>query len=268
MNWTKDEVIKEIQRRGGENQPLYSHHMRKNCPELLTAGMRYYGSWKEAVQAAGIEYDNIRKYKNWTNESIIKSIQELNAQGVDLSFRAIVLSKHAPLVYAAIRPKRFGSWRAALLGAGLAPQEIYRYRSWDDESILTEIQRLNAMGADLSSKKMDETANSLISTARRRFGNWSEALARAGIEYEAIRKRRRWTKEKIGEEIKKLHGTKISLAGKNIRQSHPSLYAAATKPCFFGSWINAVEAQGIAYHDQVNQRPTQLVPQGSVLNPI
>ena len=44
---------------------------------------------------------------------------------------------------------------------------------------------------------MDETANPLIATARRRFGNWGAAVERAGIDYSAIRRRRRWTRELV-----------------------------------------------------------------------
>ena len=51
---------------------------------------------------------------------------------------------------------------------------------------------------------MDETSNPLIATARRRFGNWGAAVERAGIDYSAIRRRRRWTREMVLEEIREL----------------------------------------------------------------
>ena len=172
--------------------------MRQNYQELLAAGIRYFGTWRTAIEAAGIPYDSVRKYRDWSKERIIETIQRLEKDGVDLSFRSMMLSASTPRwSMPSIRPNHFGSWKDALTAAGLAPEEIYRYRSWDDESIISEIRRLNDEGADLSSKKMDETANPLIATARRRFGNWGAAVERAGIDYSAIRRRRRWTSELV-----------------------------------------------------------------------
>ena len=241
-SWSEQLVSEEIRTWHEAGKPLYSHYMRQNYQELLAAGIRYFGTWRTAVETAGIPYDSVRKYRDWSKERIVETIQRLEKDGVDLSFRSMMLSKYAPMVYAAIRPNHFGSWKEALIGAGLAPEEIYRYRSWDDESILTEIRRLNDTGADLSSKKMDENANPLIATARRRFGNWGAAVERAGIDYSAVRRRRRWTREMVVKEIKELRTKGTDLRSGGIRHEHPALFAAACKPRFFGSWTRALQA--------------------------
>jgi hypothetical protein len=119
---------------------------------------------------------------------------------------------------------------------------VYRYRSWDDDYILSEIRRLNEEGADLSSKKMYETSNTLIATARRRFGNWGAAVERAGIAYADVRRRRRWTREIILEEIATLKAKGSDLRSGEVRHDHPALFAAACKPRFFGSWSKALLA--------------------------
>ena len=241
-SWTETTVLEEIKAWRTAGRPLYSHHMRQQFQELLAAGIRYYGSWRQAVEAAGIPYDEVRKYRAWSKERIAKTIQQLHSEGADLSFRGMMLSKYAPMVYAAIRPNHFGSWKHALAAAGLAPEEIYRYKSWEDENIIDEIQKLSAQGIDLSSKKMDETANSLIATARRRFGSWGEAVKRAGLDYDKIRRRKRWTNETIARDIRALGDQGIPLTSTEIRQKNPALFAAACKHRFFGSWVNAVKA--------------------------
>jgi len=243
-NWSEQTVTDEIRSWQELGKPLYSHYMRQNYQELLAAGIRYFGTWRAAIEASGIPYDSVRKYRDWSKERIVETIQRLQKDGVDLSFRSMMLSKYAPMVYASIRPNHFGSWKEALIGAGLAPEDIYRYRSWDDDSIIAEIQRLNSEGADLSSKKMDETANPLIATARRRFGNWGAAVERAGIDYSAIRRRRRWTRELVLEEIRELRAKGSDLRSGEIRHQHPALFAAACKSRFFGSWTKALQAAG------------------------
>jgi hypothetical protein len=241
-SWNETLVIEEIRTWHESAKPLYSHYMRQNYQELLAAGIRYYGTWRAAIEATGIPYDSVRKYRDWSKERIIETVQRLEKDGVDLSFRSMMLSKYAPMVYAAIRSNHFGSWKEALTAAGLAAEEIYRYRSWDDESIISEIKRLNEEGADLSSKKMDETANPLIATARRRFGNWGAAVERAGIDYSSVRRRRRWTRELVLQEIQQLRTAGADLRSGEIRHQHPALFAAACKARFFGSWTKALQA--------------------------
>jgi len=241
-SWTQETVLAEIKAWQVAGKPLYSHHMRQNFQELLAAGIRYYGSWRQAVEAAGIPYDEVRKYRAWSKERIVQTVQQLHAEGADLSFRGMMLSKYAPMVYAAIRPNHFASWKNALTAAGLAAEEIYRYKSWEDENIIEEIQRLSENGADLSSKKMDETSNSLIATARRRFGSWGEAVKRAGLDYDKIRRRKRWTNEAIARDIRALQDGGVTLTSTEVRQRNPALFAAACKQRFFGSWVNAVKA--------------------------
>ncbi|MDE1170001.1 MAG: hypothetical protein PW734_02145 [Verrucomicrobium sp.] len=242
LSWTEETVIQQIAAWRAAGKPLYSHHMRQEFQELLAAGIRYFGSWRKAVEAAGIPYEEVRKYRAWSKERIIQTVQKLHAEGADLSFRGMMLSRYAPMVYAAIRPNHFGSWKDALTAAGLAAEEIYRYKSWEDDNILDEIRKLADRGADLSSKKMDETENSLIATARRRFGSWGEAVRRAGLDYDQIRRRKRWTSEGIAREIRALQDEGVAMTSTEVRRRNPALFAAACKTRFFGSWLSAVKA--------------------------
>jgi len=242
MRWTADQVTQEIRSWREKGEPLYANHVRQKYQELLAASIRYFGSWQKAVEMAGIPYEQVRKYRKWSKESIILEIRNLHSRGVDLSFRAMALSQHNAMVYAAIRPKYFGSWKAALEAAGLESEEIYRYRSWEETDILDEIRRLKTEGADLSSKSMDENSNRLIATARRRFGNWGRALERAGINYDEVRRRKRWTRESLVEGILELKRQGIPLITPEIKKANPSLFAAACKKHFFGTWKKALKA--------------------------
>ena len=242
MRWSSERVLSEIRAWRDRGEPLYANHVRINFQELLAASIRYFGNWQTAVEAAGISYEQVRKYRKWSKEAIIQEIHDLHARGVDLSFRAMALSQHNAMVYAAIRPKYFGSWKVALEAAGLESEEIYRYRSWDESDILGEIRRLQSEGADLSSKAMDESSNRLIATARRRFGNWGQALERAGIDYNDIRRRKRWSRESLVEGILELKRQGIPLITPEVKRANPSLFAAACKKHFFGTWKKALKA--------------------------
>jgi len=242
LRWSAERVISEVRQWKDQGRPLYANFVRQNFQELLAAAIRYYGSWQKALESADIPYTDVRKYRRWSKESIIQEIQQLAAQGVDLSFRAMALSQYNAMVYAAIRPKYFGNWRAALEAAGLASEEIYRYRSWEQEGILEEIRRLKSEGVDLSSKAMDESSNRLIATARRRFGNWGKALETAGIDYDEVRRRKRWTRENLVEGILDLKRQGVKLITPEVKRANPSLFAAACKKHFYGTWKKALKA--------------------------
>ena len=262
LRWSAERVIAEIRQWKDQGQPLYANFVRQNFQELLAAAIRYYGSWQKALESADIPYTDVRKYRRWSKESIIQEIQQLSSQGVDLSFRAMALSQHNAMVYAAIRPKYFGNWRTALEAAGLASEEIYRYRSWEQDGILEEIRLLQSEGVDLSSKAMDESSNRLIATARRRFGNWGKALESAGIDYDDVRRRKRWTRENLVEGILDLKRQGVKLITPEVKRANPSLFAAACKKHFYGTWKKALKAalkteQTLA--EQVESTPSQPV---------
>lgn len=261
LRWSADRVISEIREWKDQGQPLYANFVRQNFQELLAAAIRYYGSWQKALEAAGIAYTEVRKYRRWSKESILQEIQQLASQGVDLSFRAMALSQHNAMVYAAIRPKYFGNWRTALEAAGLASEEIYRYRSWEQDGILEEIRRLKAEGVDLSSKAMDESSNRLIATARRRFGNWGKALESAGIDYDEVRRRKRWTRENLVEGILDLKRQGVKLITPEVKRANPSLFAAACKKHFYGTWKKALKAALKA--EQLSLEKAEVVPEST-----
>ena len=242
LRWSTERVLAEIHQWKDKGEPLYANHVRLNFQELLAASIRYFGSWQSALDQAGISYVDVRKYRKWSKEVIVEEIRDLASKGFDLSFRSMALSQHNAMVYAAIRPKYFGNWRTALEAAGLASEEIYRYRSWDESGILEEIRRLKTEGADLSSKSMDESSNKLIATARRRFGNWGKALEKAGINYSEVRRRKRWTRENLVEGILELKKQGVKLITPEVKRANPSLFAAACKKHFYGTWKKALRA--------------------------
>src|SRR5512135_468671 len=127
----------------------------QNHVALLRAATRYFGSWRSAVEYAGLNYEDIRKYKMWTRDRILERIRELHAQGEDLSWRHVSTKVDPQLAAAATKRKHFGSWRAAIESAGLNYADIRRYREWDERAIIDRVQALHAQGADLNAKSME-----------------------------------------------------------------------------------------------------------------
>lgn len=184
--WSRENIGLEILRLHQIGADLNYAAIAQEQVALLRAATRYFGSWRGAVEYAGLNYDDIRRYKTWNRDRIIERIQELNEKGEDLSWRHVSTKVDPQLAAAATKKKHFGSWRAAVAAAGLDYGLIRRYREWDKETILGHLRDLHEKGIDLNAKSMEEYDITLITAARRRFDSWDTALTAAGLDYKKI----------------------------------------------------------------------------------
>ncbi|MHB1460245.1 MAG: homing endonuclease associated repeat-containing protein [Armatimonadota bacterium] len=118
-DWSRERIIARIRELHDKGEDLSWGNISVNVdPQLAAASTKpkHFGSWREAVEAAGIDYDSVRRYTEWSEELIITRLKRLHADGHPLNARAIELLD-MPLVTAARR--RFESWEKALYAAGI-----------------------------------------------------------------------------------------------------------------------------------------------------
>lgn len=187
--WSKESIALEILSMYESGENLNYSSVASSNLALLRAATRYFGTWEAAVNFAGLNYDEIRRYKSWTRERIIERIRELHGQEVDLSWRNVCTNVDPQLAAAATKKSHFGSWREALEEAGLDYDEIRRYREWDDDRILDMVRDYAREGRPLNAKNVEQEDITLITAARRRFDSWHKALAAAGLDYRTIVRR-------------------------------------------------------------------------------
>ncbi len=124
------------------------------------------------------------------------------------------------------------------------------YQSWTAHAIKQHI--LSNDGVEpLNSHYYAVNYPDVYAAAERMFGGWQYAIESCGLDYEKIRKYKRWSKDKVMEEIKRLKAEKHSLNSKNIQETQRSLYLASLRR--FKSWGNALETAGIDYK-KIRQR--------------
>ena len=113
------------------------------------------------------------------------------------------------------------------------------------EKIRSEINALYKVPGKKPSNVAKEHPR-LYLKARKVFGSWRKALEACGIDYEESRNRKKWSREKVLKDIKKLYESGQSLRPRNFRDNGMiSLMSAATY--HFGSWRKAVETCGVCY---------------------
>jgi hypothetical protein len=184
--WDGDVIVREILCRYQARQDLSHAGVSEDNPALLRAAQRYFGSWRAAIEFAGLNYEEIRRYKVWTKDRIIERIRELHQQGKDLSWGHVSLRLDPALAASATKKCHFGSWRAALEQAGLDYEQIRRYQDWNHEKVLTQMHELYERGERLNAKRMAQEEIRLITAARRRFSSWERTLSEAGLDYRRI----------------------------------------------------------------------------------
>ena len=241
-HWSMEKIVNFILYLDAKGENLSSSHIQREHGDLHRAAFRYFGNWGNAIEAAGLDYEKIRKRRKWRREEILKKILELYKKGEDLSWRRISLGSHSSLGHAAIKKYRFGSWENALRAVGIDYTKIRKYREWDREKIKEEILRLHRDGIPVNSKNIQKIYPALYHASRNRFNSWREAIEYAGLDYKKIALRITRKPEEILEELKKIREEVGILSDTYMRKYHPALHASACRA--FGCWSKARKMVG------------------------
>jgi len=122
--WTRDRILERIRElHAGGNDLSWRHVSTQIDPQLAAAATKrkHFGSWRNAIQAAGLQYGDIRRYREWSEQAVIDRLRQLHAEGKDLNAKSME-ELDITLITAARR--RFESWDKALTAAGLDYSKI------------------------------------------------------------------------------------------------------------------------------------------------
>jgi len=126
--WTADGVIQAIQKRVKKGQKISPMTVIRENMSLYRACRTKFGSYRKAIETAGLKYKNIAKpvsscpSHTWTAEKVIKEIRKRHRQGQPLN-PGSVSKKHSYLYTSGL--SFFGSWAAALQAAKFDPKRFY-----------------------------------------------------------------------------------------------------------------------------------------------
>ncbi|MEX2112842.1 MAG: hypothetical protein WD845_06620 [Pirellulales bacterium] len=180
--WTRRQIIDTIQDFYVRGKPIEFVGFKDK--RLAQAAKRYFGTWRAAVAAAGLD-DRLPKAiiaRRWSQQMVIAEIQEWHRQGAQVT----TLWDRDPTLYSAAK-KQFGNWRSAVLAAGFEPG----LRAWTRQLVLQEIQSRHQQGLAISTMAAFREASALAGAATRLFGSWKKALQAAGIREASLADARR-----------------------------------------------------------------------------
>jgi hypothetical protein len=122
--WTRDRIVERIRELHAQGADLSWRNVSLTVdPQLAAAATKksHFGSWREALEASGLDYDSIRRYREWDDERVLQMVREMHACGKGLNAKSME-QEDITLITAARR--RFDSWHQALTAAGLDYRDI------------------------------------------------------------------------------------------------------------------------------------------------
>jgi hypothetical protein len=247
MHWTKEEIVKSVKRLYAQGRDLSYNAMAKRQQSLVSAAAYHFGSYKGAVEKAGIDYGEVTRRPRWTRQKIIGLIKAAKRKDDDLHWSAVTKRRDelGRAAFASLQPRLFGSWDRALTAAGLDADDVNRYRKWDRANILFELKGRHRAHEPLNSGTIQKEDPGLHAAAVRHFTSYDAALKAAKIDPAKVRARRRWDQPAVIKAIKAAKRGGKTLSDSYMRKNELALYGAAVR--MFGSFTAARTAAGVKF---------------------
>jgi len=270
--WTREGIIRRILDLDAKGYPLTVGNPGVS-PALYQAGSRIFGSWRNALQAAGLSPDRGGRAERWPPAKILLVIRNLSRRRRPLRKKEIE-ERFGSMVSAARRI--FGSWSKAILASGVDPARLRRAVPWTRERVLETLLTRTLRNQPVSARQMEP--RSIVEAGRRFFGSWSATLEAAGLDPAVVTVRpsparacasapsvngaRRappprlsWTPEKIVAAIRARHLQQKPLNAVALKREETPLYCAARR--HFKNWRSALLAAGLCpdKHRLIPRRP-------------
>ena len=117
--WTREKVLEAIRGRHSGGRSLSCGVVHREGGGLFRVSQRLFGSWSNALGAAGVPPPGRRgRPRKWTREEITRTIRKA-ARGHPRSWRTRLLRQTGGIYEAGVGV--FGSWQRALRAAGIDP---------------------------------------------------------------------------------------------------------------------------------------------------
>jgi len=173
IKWTCLKIVETLLWRRAEGLPLNMGKIIYVIP--YSAIQREFGSYPDALRAAGIAPEGVYRVRQLTREDVLAGIESRYQAGGALN--AASLHKEERRLLTAAR-SHFGSWDAALAEAGLDPAEHRIVRSyWTRDEVLSRLREQARDNPSVPSCQV--RPKSLYNAAVRLFGSWQAALDEA-----------------------------------------------------------------------------------------
>ena len=247
MVWDKERILQKLRQLHKAKKDLSYNGLCRTMQPLLSAAAYHFGSYRKAVEKAGIDYASVIRRPRWNKQEIIRLIKEAKRKNQDLHWSAVTSRRDelGKAAFASLQPRLFGRWDRALAAAGLDADDVARYRKWDRNSIIFELKSRSQNKQALNSGALQQEDPGLHAAAVRHFGTYDKALQGAKLNPADVRQRHTWTKPEVLKALRAASRAGKHLSDSSIRREDPALYGAAIR--LFGTFTGARDAAGVKW---------------------
>lgn len=242
-----DELIADLQRVAAElGRPPSMNEYNEHGNYSYFPYTDRFGSWTDARKAAGLEGGPTRNEKI-PKEDLLEELHRL-AEELGRTPSEDHMVEHGEYSKKPYR-NRFGSWNAALEEAGL---ELNREDA-ERADLIADIQRVaEKLGHPPTIPEIDEHGAWGVSTYKRRWDGWADAIADAGLDETAVRQYDTPESELIEEIL--IVSEKVGRTPRMHDMDEVGRYSGVTYQKRFESWSTALERAGF---DRYHQQPVE-----------
>jgi hypothetical protein len=194
--WSREYIIDYLIYKHEKGEDLSPWTVYRNESALHGNIKKYFGSYRAGIEAAGIDYREVRVIElteQWTPQKVLDRIRKLH-QKKPLNSSSDIRRRDSRLYDSCHR--YFGGPVPAIEAAGIpyVSLKFRRSRQWTKSCVLQTIRTLESAGASLRpnalSKHLVDQTDEFLAVAKERFGSWENAVRAAGIDYDTYRARR------------------------------------------------------------------------------
>jgi hypothetical protein len=181
--WTKQNIIVLIKQAKRSGEDLHWSAVTRRRDELGKAAFaslqpRLFGRWDRALSAAGLDADDVSKYRKWDRNTVAFELRARVQDDEPLNSGAIQ-QDDSGLHAAAVR--HFGTYDAALRAARVNPMDVRRRRTWTKQDVVRALKAARRSGKHLSDSAIRQADPALYGAAVRLFGTFTAARKSAGL---------------------------------------------------------------------------------------
>ncbi|WP_299831694.1 hypothetical protein [uncultured Metabacillus sp.] len=240
----KENIIKEIARRYENGLKLNNKTMRNEDSGLMTAAIKHFNSWENAIRIAECDYSEIQESQKWTKDIVAASLIDRQLKGLALNPSVLKNNDHS--LYKACL-NHFGSIKSAIEFSGLNYEDTKQNHSWSKEKVINNLLKRYQNGLSMSVKSISLENPSLYSASKRFFKCYKNALLNCGLTYDDVGERKDWNKDKVIIELKKRFKSGKPMSVDILSSEDSSLLNACIR--YFNTYKEAIEACELNYED-------------------
>lgn len=175
--WDAGTVVETIRERHRRGQTLASSKVPR---ALSSAANRIFGSWRDAIEAAGLDYDTIALARRYSDDELLEWLRHLARTRPRMTL--FDLDKHGEHAVACRR--RWGSYEAAATATGITGWPIrLRQRAMSRAEVIQALRARHAAKLPLHIRavRKSDGGHSLILSVLHHFESWDDAIAAARL---------------------------------------------------------------------------------------